>query len=141
LTGRGLCLDRMRPVSTGSHRKFNSIDRTWSSHGLDAEIVLTRVRKGKCCDRTRLGNRLDASTVRPVQFQRGTSLTGRVRLSPIGLVSVSSQSTKRFLCDRTPDGLASASGHPACLVFNSTVATDRTRPVTSTGASGQYVKC
>jgi hypothetical protein len=63
--------------------------------------VLTRVREGKCCDRTQLGNRSDASIVRPVHFQRGTSLTERVRSSPIGLVSVSGQSTERFLRDRT----------------------------------------
>jgi hypothetical protein len=37
-------------------------------------------------------------------------------------------------------GFACASGHSAPLFFNSTVATNRTRPVTSTGASGQYEK-
>jgi hypothetical protein len=145
LIGCGLCLDRMRPVSSGSHRRINTIDRTRFSHGSDAEIVLTRVREGKCCDRTWLGNRSDTSTVRPVHFQRGTSLTGHVRSSPIGLVRTSSQSTERFLSNRTrpvtPDQTHCAPGHSAPLVFNSTVATDRTRPVTLTGASGQYVKC
>jgi hypothetical protein len=144
-TGHGLCLDRTRPINTSSHRRINTIDRTRFSHGPDAEIVLTRVREGKCCDRTRLGNRSDTSTVRPVHFQRGTSLTGHVRSSPIGLVRASGQSTERFLSDRThpvtPDRTHCASGHSAPLVFNLTVATDRTRPVKSTGAFGQYVKC
>jgi hypothetical protein len=145
LTGRGLYLDRTRPVSTGSHRKINTIDRTRSSRGPDAQIVLTKVREGKCYDRTQLGNRSNASTVRPVHFQRGTSLTGRVRSSPIGLVRASSQSTERVLHDWTrpitPDQTHCASGHSAPLFFNSTVAIDRTHPVTSTGASDQYVKC
>jgi hypothetical protein len=145
MTGRSLCLDWTRPLSTGSHRSFNSIDQMRSSQGPDTEIMLTRVREGKCCDRMRLGNRSDASTVRPVQFQRGTSLIGRVQSSPIGLVRASGQSTERFLSDRTrpvtPDQTHCASGHSTPLVLNSTVATDRTRPVTSTDASGQYVKC
>jgi hypothetical protein len=111
----------MRPVSAGSHCSFNSIDRTRSSHGPDAEIILTRVREGKCYDRTWLGNRSDASTVRPVHFQRGTSLTRRVRSSPIGLVHTSGQSTERFLHDQarpvTPDRTHCASGHSAPFGF------------------------
>jgi hypothetical protein len=69
LTGHGLCLDRTRSVSSGSHRYFNSVERTRSSLGLDAVIGLTRVREGKGSNRTRLGKRPDTSTVRPVQFQ------------------------------------------------------------------------
>jgi hypothetical protein len=141
--GCGLYLDQRRPVSTGSHRKINTIDRTWFSRGPDMQIVLTRVREGKCCDRTRLGNRSDASTVCPVHFQRGTSLTGRVRSSPIRLVHASGQSTEMVLHDRTrpvtPDWTHCASSHSAPLFFNSTVAIDRTHPVTSTGTSGQYL--
>jgi hypothetical protein len=145
LIGRGLYLDRTRLVNTSSHRRINTIDRTRFSHGPNAEIVLTRVREGKCCDRTRLRNRSDASTVRPVHFQRGTSLTERIRSSPIGLIRLSGQSTERFLSDRTHPVTLNrthcASGHSAPLVFNLTIATDRTRPVKSTDAFNQYVKC
>jgi hypothetical protein len=121
LTGRGLCLDRTCPVSTSNHCSFNSIDRTRFTPGPDAEIMLTRVREGKCCDQTWLGNRSNASTVHSVYFQRGTSLTGRVRSSPIGLVRASGQSTERFLHDQTrlvtPDRTHCASGHSAPFSF------------------------
>jgi hypothetical protein len=137
-----------RPDASGQcwqSLRFNSVDRTRSSHGPDAVIGLTRVREGKRSDRTRLGKRSYASTVRPVQFQRGTSLTGRVRSSPIELDRASGQSTVRFLHDWTrpvsPDRTRCASGHSAQFVSNPIVATDLTRPVMSTSASGQYIKC
>jgi hypothetical protein len=125
--------------------KIITIDRTWFSHGPDAEIVLTRVREDKCCDRTWLGTWPNASTVHSVHFQRGTSLTRRIRSSPIRLIRASGQSTEMFLSDWTrpvtPDRTHCASSHSALLVSNSTVATNRTRLVTSTGAFGQYIKC
>jgi hypothetical protein len=138
LTGRVRSVLAVTAVSTRSTGCGPPMDRTWWSGWPESERVSDLIGRDWEINRTHLqcvrsssrevlrwpdasGHHRSDSTVRPVKVQYGSCTTGCVQSCMIGLASVS--------------------GHSAPLVLNSTVAIDRTRPVTSTGASGQYVKC